>query len=109
MGGKVTTIKQIKRPATKFPLAIVWSLGPALKTEMFEREVQAGKYWLDFGNDIFWGFEIDGREWHRDIVAEFDRDSYLYQRGWRIMHIEAGNLWRSPDRVKLQVLQFLYR
>src|SRR5579884_2187911 len=87
MGGTYTTIGWIKRPATKFPFAIVWDLGPYLKPENFEREKHAGRYFIDFGNDILWGFEIDGQAYHRDVVAEFERDSYLYQRGWRIMHI----------------------
>lgn len=108
MGGTYTTINWIRRPATRFPLAIVWDIGPALKAEMFKREIKAGRYYVDFGNDIFWGFEIDGQKWHRDVVREFDRDSYLYTRGWRLMHIEAARMWRDPDRVKYDILKFLY-
>jgi hypothetical protein len=108
MGGKVYGVKKIKHWRTGFPLTIYWRYGKILRSEKFRREVRAGRYWIDLGNDIHWGFEIDGAHWHRDIVAEFDRDSYLYQRGWRIMHIDATRLWRDPSRVQRETLRFLY-
>jgi very-short-patch-repair endonuclease len=84
-------------------------MGKILSGENFKREVRVGRYFLDFGNDVFWGIEIDGRKFHLDIVAEFDRDSYLYERGWRIKHIDAIKVFNEPDVVMRDVLQFFYK
>lgn len=108
MGGKFLKINKLKHPKTHFPFAIVLSMGKVLETEKFKREVRIGKYFVDFGNDIAWAIEVDGKNFHRDVVAEFDRDSYIYQRGWRIWHIDAVRLWNSPDLVQREVLKFLY-
>jgi len=108
MGGKYVTVEWLKHPKTKFRFAIVLSLGKFLRDEKFGREVRVGKYYIDFGNDVGWGLEVDGAEYHRDIVAAFDRDSYLYQRGWRVMHIMAVRLWNEPAVVQREVLKFLY-
>jgi len=83
-------------------------MGKAFRDERFKREVRVGKYYLDFGNDIFWGIEVDGEKWHMDVIAEFERESYIYQRGWRILRIKAIRLWNDPARVQREVLQFLY-
>jgi very-short-patch-repair endonuclease len=122
MGGKMITINAIKHPATKQPLRLVWSIGRALKNEKFEREVKAGRYWLDFSNDILWAIEIDGKKYHRDIVREQDRDDYLLgfchkrckapcykhsNRGYRVKHIAAVRLWVEPAVVQSEVLRFL--
>lgn len=109
MGGKSFAIDFIKHPKTKFPLAFVWSLGKHLNDENFKREVRVGKYYIDFGNDIGIGLEIDGHHWHRDVVAEFDRDSYLYQRNWRVIHIPAVRLYNEPGKVQSEVLSFLFK
>ena len=122
MGGRAIAIQFIKHPQTKFPLTFVLSLGKALKTQNFQREVKAGKYWIDFGNDILWGLEVDGKNFHRDIVREQDRHEYLTsfcdkkckkncQRhanlGWRVKHIPAVRLWLEPATVQSEVLRFL--
>lgn len=122
MGGKIITIPFIKNPETGQPLRFVLDLGKALRNEKFEREVRAGKYWLDFGNDIFWVIEIDGKKYHRDIVREQDRDDYLmgfchrrckkpcYKHsniGYRVKHIPAVRLWLEPAVVQSEVLRFL--
>lgn len=107
MGGKVLTFDWLIARKTGFPLAIVLKMGRALKHENIRREVQVGPYYVDFGNDIGRAIEVDGREYHTDVVAAFDRDSYLYQRGWRVMHIPAAALWREPDKSVRKVLEFL--
>lgn len=108
MGGKVLTIGWLRHPKTKFKFAIVLSLGKFLKDEKYKREVRCGRYFIDFGNDVLRGIEVDGAEYHTDIVAAFDRDSYLYQRSWKVMHIMAVRLWSEPAVVQREVLQFLY-
>jgi very-short-patch-repair endonuclease len=108
MGGKVWQSKHIKWPGG-FPLALVLSRGKILKEEKFKREVRAGRYWIDLANEIYVGLEVDGEKWHRDVVAQFDRDSYLYMRGWRIHHISAIRLWLEPNKVQQEVLSFLYK
>lgn len=122
MGAKMITIPFIKNPETKQPLRFVLSLGKALKVERFEREVDAGKYWLDFGNDILWAIEIDGARYHRDIVREQEKHEYLAEychkrckkpcfkhsnQGWRVKHIQAVRLWLEPAVVQSEVLRFL--
>lgn len=108
MGGKVVRFHGIKHPRTHYPLAWIRSMGKVLRDEKFGREVRCGKYFIDFGNDLAMGLEVDGAAYHRDVVAAFDRDSYLYQRGWRVVHIPAIRLWNEPDRVQREVLKFLY-
>ena len=108
MGGRMLKIKFIKHYETKRPLTIILSLGKALESERFGREVRAGRYYIDFGNDLAMGLEVDGAAYHRDVVAQFERDSYLYQRGWRIIHIPAIKLWNDPLAVQQQILSFVY-
>jgi very-short-patch-repair endonuclease len=122
MGGKIVAISFIRHPQTGFPLSFVLHLGKALSTQKFAREIKAGKYWLDFGNDILWGIEVDGKKFHRDVVREYDRHEYLtgfcdkkckkdcqkhLNVGWRVMHIAAIRLWNEPAVVQHEVLKFL--
>ena len=109
MGGKVVRFKKIKSRKSGFCLAIIYSLGAPLNDERFKREKRVGRYFVDFGNDICIGIEIDGKQWHRDVVKEFERDSYFYQLGWRIKRIDAIRVFNSPDKVQREVLQFLYK
>lgn len=109
MGGKFITIPFIKGGDQRYPFVIVISLGKLLKSENYSREVRVGKFYIDFANDIGRGIEIDGRQYHLDVVYEFERDSYIYQRGWRLMRIPAGSLWREPDKVQRDVMLFLTR
>lgn len=122
MGGQIITIPFIKNPQTKQPLRFVLSLGKAMQRERFGREVDAGKYWLDFGNDILWAIEIDGAKFHRDIVKEQEKHEYLVEfchkkckkpcykhsnMGWRVKHIPAVRLWLEPAVIQSEVLRFL--
>lgn len=108
MGGRFYTINWLRHYKTKRPFVIMLSLGRVLNDEKFRREVRTGRYWADFANDVGWTIEVDSVAWHKDIVAEFDRESYLYQRGYRTLHIEAGSLWRDPSKVQRRVLHFIY-
>lgn len=107
MGGRVLTFRHIRSTKTGFPLTFVLGLGRSLRAQQFRREVRVGKYYVDFANDIGWCIEIDGSEWHRDVVAEFERESYLYQRGCRILRIKAPRLWNDSAGVQRDVLKFL--
>ena len=109
MGGRFYCIHWIKHPKTKRPLTFVTSLGRYLQDERYGREVRVGKYFIDFGNDVSMGLEVDGAQYHRDIVREFDRDVYLQMRGWRVVHIPAIKLWNDPADVQRTVLKFIYR
>lgn len=106
MGGKVWKFDKLK--VNGFPLAIVLSRGTVLKDERVKREVRVGKYYLDFANDLYYGIEVDGAAYHKDVVAQFDRDSYIYTRGWRVIHIPALWIFLHPQKVQRIVLEFLY-
>lgn len=106
MGGRVITIGRIKHYKTKYPLAIVVSLGRVLTRQNFRREVLVGTKLCDFGNDLKAAIEIDGKYYH-DIVEQVERDEYFAQYDWRVLHIEASMLWREPSKVQQMVLNFL--
>lgn len=108
MGGKYKVFPRIKHWQTKRPFVITFSLGKILQDEKFNREVRVGKIWIDFGNDVGMGIEVDGAEFHRDVVREFEREIYLGTRGWRIVHIPAIKLWNNPLAVQQQILSFIY-
>lgn len=106
-GGSVLVLSFLKDPQSGFPAAVFVSMGWYLRQEKVRREVPVGSKWVDFGNDIKRGIEIDGGEWHRDIVKEQDRKEYLEARGWLILHIPATRLRRYPDKVANEVIEFL--
>lgn len=109
MGGKVVTFEAIKHARTHFPLAYVVTMGRSLRRENFAREVRVGRYFIDFGNDIKRGIEIDGRNFHMDIVKEIERDEYVAKYGWSLLHIQAVDLWQQPDNVQRRVLSFIHK
>lgn len=100
MGGRVITFENVRSPRTGFPLAIVVSMGPVLRGENVSREVRAGKYFLDFANDLRRAIEIDGRAFHTDIVREQERDEYLAYYGWLVLHIDARMVFQKPAKVR---------
>lgn len=115
MRGHVLTVPFIKSRRTGFPLAIVWR-GKILKGELIEREVWVGgssggrRYCLDFATrDAAYrkALEIDGSDWHRDVLREQERDEYLRAHGWQVMHIKARRLWREPRVVYVETLRHL--
>lgn len=80
------------------------------------REYRIGKCYADFGNDINWIIEIDGTAFHRDVVADFDREVYMREfirarsRGLedlRIMRIGAPRVYNDSARLQRDVLKFL--
>lgn len=110
MGGRYITLSWITDPRTDFPLTIVLTLGTILKREMIRREVRVGAMYIDFGVETRWyrkGIEVDGRLFHMDIVKEQERDEYVRQYGWNLLHINAGEIYREPDRVQQKILKFL--
>lgn len=110
MGGKVVKFDWITHPKTGFNLGVVVSLGKVLRRERIEREVRVGKCFVDFGTTNKYykrGIEIDGRDFHMDVVKELERDEYCWQYGWRLLHIQAADLYQCPDLVQRRVLTFL--
>lgn len=124
LGGKFIRFP-ITHRRTGFPFAVVFSLGKVLRNEGFKREVRAGRFWIDLANDVGIGFEIQGKMWHTgNVLKEQFRYNYLsnfcvpkcrlYCRkhlniGLRIMYIDAKRLWTEPDKVKAEVLHFLFK
>lgn len=110
MGGRYITFSWIKDPQTSFPMTLVLDLGTALKRESIRREVRAGAMFIDFatvGLTYKKGIEVDGRAFHMDIVKEQERDEYVGQFGWHLLHINAGEIYREPNRVQRRILNFL--
>jgi very-short-patch-repair endonuclease len=108
MGGRVLTVSWLASPINnRFPVSIVLSLGRDLKREKMRREVRVGAMYIDFGNDIRRGIEIDGRRYHRDVLKEHERNKYVAQYGWRLLHIDASEMYRSPEYVRRKVIAFL--
>jgi len=107
MKGNAIIIDPIKNKRTGFPLTFVTSLGPWFGRENMRREVRIGRYWTDFANDLCRAIEVDGEQWHRDIVKEQVRDDYIERMGYRILHIKAGDILDEPDMVRARVIKFL--
>lgn len=106
MGGRILKLPIKNRKG--FNLVYILSMGKTLREEKFKREVRCGAFFIDFGNDVRRGIEIDGRKFHMDVVYEFERDIYLKDRDWRVIHIQAGDLWRQPDLIQRRVLSHIY-
>lgn len=113
MGGKVITIDAIRYPnVNRFPLAIIYTRGKFLRTNLMQREVRVGAMYVDFAFiDPYTNkaIEIDGSDYHKDHVREAERDEYLKIRGWQVLHISAMDLYRQPGRVQQKVLNYLAR
>lgn len=108
MGGRVFVMRHIRHHQTGYPAALVLSLGKVLKRHGFEREIRAGKYWIDFGSpERKVGIEVDGLAYHLDIVLEQQRDDYLEDLGWRVLHVEARKIFRRDAKTMQRVLDFL--
>lgn len=110
MGGKAIVIDHLKHPKTKFPLTVITTMGRTLKREFVQREVRVGAMYVDFAFVTQYdkkAIEIDGRDFHDDIIKEQNRDDYLRARGWRVYHIRADSLYRDPSLVQRKVIDFL--
>lgn len=106
MGGRYVTLPFFRHYKTGFCGALVLSMGKTLRREGFRREVRVGAKFCDFGNDIKRAIEIDGSYFH-DIVEQQERDDYFAKYDWRVLHIDATDVWRQPDVVQRRVLKFL--
>lgn len=110
MGGKAITIKRLKHPSTGFPMVIFVTMGKRLNREFVEREVRVGAMYIDFAFATKYskkGIEIDGAAFHRDIVKEQQRDDYCLAYGWKLLHIQAADVYSNPDLVQRRVDNFL--
>lgn len=110
MGGKAIVIDHLKHPQTGFPLTVVTTMGWTLRREYVRREVRVGAMCVDFGFVTPYSkkaIEIDGEDFHRDVVKELQRDEYLRVRGWRVLHIQAVDVYRTPNLVRKRVHNFL--
>lgn len=109
-GGRCRQVSWIRDPRTKFPLVLHTSLGNILKRELIKREVRVGTKFVDFGADCNYykkAIEIDGYWNHRDKAKELERDKYLAEYGWSVLHISAGMVFRDAMRVQQCVLEWL--
>lgn len=109
-GGRCRKIEWLKDPRTKFPLVWHTSLGHILKRELVKREVRVGAKFVDFGAQCRYykkAIECDGYWNHRDKAKERERDLYLAERGWQILHVPAGMIYRDAMRVQHMTLEFL--
>lgn len=107
MGGRTIEFRRIRNRRTGFRLAIVVSMGKTLRRERVKREVRVGRCFVDFGNDIGRAIEVDGNKWHTDVVHEMERDNYLAQFGWRVLHVRAPDIVRDPAKTRQVVHEFL--
>ncbi len=106
MKGKVLTTNLIHNK-NGFPLTFVMYLGGWFAKENMRREVRVGKHWIDFGNDIRRGIEVDGEAYHNDIIKEIERDEYFKKNDWRILHIKAGDILARPNATRNAIIDFL--
>ena len=109
MGGRVVRFTFLQDPRTHFPAAIVLSMGPCFRAEKVHREVRLGRYYADFCNDLNRIIEVDGAQYHMDVVAEMDREVYLRDKPYyaQILRIKAQDITRKPAIVQKRVLKFL--
>lgn len=105
MGGRVLKFKRFQMHG--FPLAIVYRQPTLFRAEHVKREVRCGRYYTDFANDVGWAIEVDGSVYHMDEVAEYEREIYMYGRGWRLLRIRAPRLWNDKAGVQRDVISFL--
>ncbi|HVA10607.1 MAG TPA: hypothetical protein VNG32_00375 [Candidatus Dormibacteraeota bacterium] len=107
MGGKVITADIFRDHHTNFPITLVLSMGPVFKTELVKREVRAGAMWIDFGNDIKRGIEVDSATFHGDVTRQYERDEYCAQYGWQLLHVPVADIYHTPNIVHDRILKFL--
>ena len=63
------------------------------------REVRCGKHWIDYGNSKR-GIEVDGAKYHVDKTADRVRDEYAKNRGIKLLHIPAADIYNNPQQVR---------
>jgi very-short-patch-repair endonuclease len=116
MGGKVVRIRPIRDLRTHFPAAIVVSMGPIFRAEKIRREVRFGAHFVDFANDINRIIEVDGAQWHMDVVADFDREIRIKEhtrkyavpgQEARFLRLKAYQIINNPATTRARVRKFL--
>lgn len=104
MGGKIWRVGWPRRNG--FGLAFVVNRGKLFRQEKVRREVfVGGRYFVDFCNDVGRVIEVDGKQ--HDIVSDFDRDAYLYSRGFQVLRIPAIDLYNNSAKTQRRVIAFL--
>lgn len=109
MGGHVVRLP-LQDFRSHFPLVWVWWWPRIFRKYNVRRELQVGRYYVDFGsikNHRKKAIEIDSAYYHQNIVAEQERDDYLHEHGFLIMHVRVIHIYRQPKDVKKKVVQFL--
>lgn len=110
MGGTGWQLPWLRDPRTGFCFTIIRDMGTVLTNELVRREVRAGAMYIDFAVTTPYykkGIEIDGRAYHRDVLREQQRDDYVRQYGYNLLHIQAIDLKLSPQIVQRRVVDFL--
>jgi very-short-patch-repair endonuclease len=107
LGGWVVNVPFIVHWHTRFPLAFVVRMPRVFREEHVMREVCVGSKYVDFGSDIRRGIEVIGHSYHQDVLKDQARHEYLVERGWQILYIQAVDIKRHPDIVRIKVLAFL--
>jgi len=106
--GHTLTIPFIRSIKTGFPLTFIWR-GKLLKRELMQREVRAGKCFIDYAVVTPYykrGIELIGKRWHGDVIAEQERHDYLVAQGWQLMYLTHKQLADSR-RTYVETLRFL--
>lgn len=106
MGCNIVPLPFTRNPKTGKPAVIIFMKG-VMRRERMEREVPAQGYFIDFGNDIRRGIEIDSTKYHSDILKEQERDEHLRKGGWMILHIRDHEIYNRPEDVRRRVTEFL--
>lgn len=112
MGGRVILVDHVRHPDTGFSLAVITSMGKTLRREFVQREMRVGAMYVDFAFVTQYSkkaVEIDGKDWHRDVVREQQRDDYLRSYGWNVLHIQAADIYSKPKFVRDKTITFLSR
>lgn len=105
LGATTVTIGRWRHKKTGRPLTFVLSRGHLLRSEKFRRSVVDGNGVL--ANDVRMAITIRGPEYERDVVAAYERDEYLKNKGWTIKAIPQSWLLSNPKKVRTSVLQFI--
>lgn len=104
MGGKTLTLDFIVSRKNGRPLTLILSRGSTLRREHFRR---TGDSLILFSNDLKWALALQGRDYERDVVAAYERDTELRAEGWHIMYIPVNWLRDDPAKVRHAVTGFL--
>lgn len=104
LGATTLTIGRFRDKQTGYPFSLVLSRGHILRSEKFRRTVIDDMGVL--ANDVQMAIGIQGYEYEHDVVAAFERDEYLAEKGWNIRYIPVS--WLSePNRVRSFVNKFI--